>query len=92
MKRYLYFISPKVWQIVCEGVDFPEDDEEPTPEQLQKIHHNAQAITILNSSVDKKEFNRVDGLKEAKDVWTTLQMAHEGSKPVRKAKIDMLEG
>jgi hypothetical protein len=28
----------------------------------------------------------------AKDVWTTLQMAHEGSKPVRKAKVEMLEG
>jgi hypothetical protein len=28
----------------------------------------------------------------AKDVWTTLQIAHEGSKPVRKAKIEMLEG
>jgi hypothetical protein len=69
-----------------------EDDEEPTSEQLQKIHRNAQAITILNSSVDKKEFNRVDGLEEAKDVWTTLRMAHEGSKPVRKVKIDMLEG
>jgi hypothetical protein len=27
-----------------------------------------------------------------KDVWTTLQIAHEGSKPVRKAKIKMLEG
>jgi hypothetical protein len=27
-----------------------------------------------------------------KDVWTTLQMAHEGSKPVRKAKVEMLEG
>jgi hypothetical protein len=34
----------------------------------------------------------VDGLEEAKDVWTTLRMAHEGSKPVRKVKIDMLEG
>jgi hypothetical protein len=42
--------------------------------------------------VDKKEFNRVDGLEEDKDVWTTLRMAHEGSKLVRKAKIDMLEG
>jgi hypothetical protein len=31
-------------------------------------------------------------LDEAKEVWTTLWMAHEGSKPVRKAKIDMLEG
>jgi hypothetical protein len=42
--------------------------------------------------VDKKEFNQVNDLKEVKDVWTTLRMAHEGSKPVRKTKIDMLEG
>jgi hypothetical protein len=41
--------------------------------------------------VDKEEFNRVDGLDEAKEVWTTLQIVHEGSKPVRKAKIYMLE-
>jgi hypothetical protein len=34
----------------------------------------------------------VDGLDEAKEVWTTLRMAREGSKPMRKAKIDMLEG
>jgi hypothetical protein len=45
-----------------------EADEEPTPEQLQKIHRNAQAITILNSSVDKEGFNRVEGLEEAKYV------------------------
>jgi hypothetical protein len=31
-------------------------------------------------------------LDVAKDVWTTLQMVHEGSKPVRKAKVEMLEG
>jgi hypothetical protein len=42
--------------------------------------------------VDKEEFNRVDGLEEAKDVWTTLWMAHEGSKPMGKVKINMLEG
>jgi hypothetical protein len=34
----------------------------------------------------------VDGLYEIKEVWTTLWMAHEGSKHVRKAKIGMLEG
>jgi hypothetical protein len=28
----------------------------------------------------------------AKDVWTTLRMAHGGSKPVRKDKVEMLEG
>jgi hypothetical protein len=92
LKSYLYSISPEVWQVICNGVDFLNDGEEPTPKQLQKNHRNAQAITIHSSSVDKEEFNRVDGLEEAKDVWTTLQMVHEGLKPVRKTKIDMLEG
>jgi hypothetical protein len=92
MKNYLYSISLEVWQVVCDGVDFLNDDEQPTPDQLQKIYRNAQAISIITSSIDKKEFNRVDGLDVAKDVWTTLRMAHEGSKPVRKAKVKMLEG
>jgi hypothetical protein len=34
----------------------------------------------------------VDELEEAKDVRTTLRMAHEGLKLVRKVKIDMFEG
>jgi hypothetical protein len=42
--------------------------------------------------VDNEEFNCVDGLDEAKDIWNTLRMAHEGSKHVRMAKIEMLEG
>jgi hypothetical protein len=92
MKNYLYSIHPKVWQVICDGVDFPDEDEQPTSDQLQKIHQNAQAISILTSLVDKEEFNRVDGLDEAKDIWITLRMAHEGSKPVRMAKREMLEG
>jgi hypothetical protein len=92
MKNYLYSISPEVWHVVCDGVDFSDDDEQPTPDQLQKIYRNAQAISILTLSIDKKEFNCVDGLDVVNDVWTTLQIAHEGAKPVRKAKIEMLEG
>jgi hypothetical protein len=34
----------------------------------------------------------VDGLDLAKDVWITLWMAHEGSKPMRMANNEMLEG
>jgi hypothetical protein len=92
MKKYLYSISPEAWQVVCDGVDFLDDDEQPTMDQLQKIHRNTQAISILISSIDKKEFNCVDSLDVAKDVWRTLRMAHERSKPVRKANVKMLEG
>jgi hypothetical protein len=62
VKNYLYSISPEVWQVVCDGVDFSDDDEQPTSDQLQKIHHNTQAISILTSSIDKEKFNSVDGL------------------------------
>jgi hypothetical protein len=91
MKIYLYSIKPEAWQVICDGVDFLDEDEEPSSNQLQQIHRNAQAISILTSSIDKEEFNYVDGLDVAKDVWTTLRMAHEGNKPVRKAKVEMLE-
>jgi hypothetical protein len=42
-------------------------------------------------SVDKEEFNHVDDLDLAKDVWVTFRMAREGSRPMRMAKIEMLE-
>jgi hypothetical protein len=92
MKNYLYSISPEVWQVVCNGAEFSDEDEQSTANQLQKIHRNTQAISILTSSIDKEEFNWVDGLDVAKDVWNTLWMAHKGSRPIRKAKVEMLEG
>jgi hypothetical protein len=92
MKKYLYSISPEVWQVVYDGVEFSDEDEQPTSDQLQKIHRNAQAISILTSSIDKEEFNRVDGLDVAKGVWNTFRMAHEGSRLVRKANVEMFEG
>jgi hypothetical protein len=68
MKNYLYSISLEVWQVVCDGVNFPCKDEQPTSDQLQKIHRNAQAISILTSSVNKEEFNHVEDLNVVKDV------------------------
>jgi predicted oxidoreductase len=57
MKNYLYSISPMVWQVVCDGVEFPNEDEQSIVDQLQKIHRNIQAISILTSSIDIEEFN-----------------------------------
>jgi hypothetical protein len=34
IKNYVYSISPEVWQFVCDGVDFPDEDEQPTLDQL----------------------------------------------------------
>jgi hypothetical protein len=61
-------------------------------EQLQQIHRNTQASSVLLSSLEKDEFDRANGLEKAKDIWDTLQRAHEGTKPVKKAKRQLIEG
>jgi hypothetical protein len=47
---------------------------------------------VLLSSLEKDEFDRVNGLEKAKDIWGTLQRAHEGIKPMKKAKRQLIEG
>jgi hypothetical protein len=34
MKNYLYSHHPEVWQIVCDGVNFSDEDEQSTSDQL----------------------------------------------------------
>jgi hypothetical protein len=42
--------------------------------------------------LEKDEFDRVNILEKAKDIWDTLQRAHEGTKPVKKAKRQLIDG
>jgi hypothetical protein len=88
---HLILLNPSVWTIVHTSVEFPDEDEEPSYEQLQQIHRNAQASSVLLSSLEKDEFDRVNGLEMAKDVCDTLQRAHEGTKPMKKAKRQLIE-
>jgi ribosomal protein L17 len=73
-------------------VEFPDEDEEPGYDQLQQIHLNAQASYVLLSLLDKDEFDRVNSLEKAKDIWDTLQRAHEVTKLIKKAERQLVEG
>jgi hypothetical protein len=92
MRMYLISLGLSIWNIAHVGVDFPDEDEELDFEQLQQIHHNAQACMVLLSSLEKDEFDRVNGLEKGKDIWDTLQRAQEGTKPIKKAKRQLIEG
>ena len=37
-------------------------------------HFNSQATTILLASLSKEEYNKVQGLKSAKEVWDVLNV------------------
>jgi hypothetical protein len=91
MMMHLISLGPSVWNIVCIGVDFLDMDEESDFEQLQQIHRN-EVCSVLLSSLEKDEFDRVNGLEKAKDIWDTLQRAREGTKLVKKATRQLIEG
>ena len=92
IKIHLISLHPSIWKIVCTGFDLPDEDQELTSNEEQNMYHNAQATSVLLSALSPEEFNKVDGLEEAKQIWGTLQVAHEVTTSVRESKIELLLG
>jgi hypothetical protein len=84
-------LNPSIWKVVCIGIEFMEEGKTHDYNQLQQIHYNAQATNVMLSSLEKDEYDWVNGLEKANEMWETLEVFHEGINPVRKAKIEILE-
>jgi hypothetical protein len=83
-------VNPALWTIVNRGITFPSGDATLTQDQANEIQRNYQAIRIIKSSLTSEEYDKVDGLKSAKEVWDTLFINHEGTKQVREGRIRAL--
>jgi hypothetical protein len=59
-----------------------EEGETPNYNQLQQVHYNTQATNVFLSSLEKDEYDQVDGLEKANEMWETLQVFHKGTKPM----------
>jgi hypothetical protein len=91
MEEYLMAVNPALWTIVNRSITFPSGDATLTQDQANEIQRNYQAIRIIKSSLTSEEYDKVDGLKSAKEVWDTLFINHEGTKQVREGRIRALE-
>jgi hypothetical protein len=58
----------------------------------EQIHKNAQATTVLLVSLCKDEYNKVGGLDNAKQIWDTLKISHEGNDATMITKMELVEG
>src|SRR5438132_5892457 len=92
MKMHLIALHPSLWEVVNVGVRMPMNGEDMTPEMMVDLHRNSQATSVIVSSLSQEEFNKVNGLEVAKDIWDTLQVSHEGDHKVKLGKIELLEG
>jgi hypothetical protein len=78
MCSHLFLLHPCIWDIVEIVFNIPDvDDENYNQIEVELIHRNAQATTILLASLCRKEHNKVNSLENAKEIWDTLCIAHE---------------
>jgi hypothetical protein len=94
MMLHLASLHKSLWDIVEYGVQVPKvgDKDYDSDEADQIRHFNSQATTILLASLCREEYNKVQGLKTAKEIWDVLKIAHEGDEVTKIAKRETIEG
>jgi hypothetical protein len=68
------------------------DEDYDLDEATQVRHFNSQATSILIASLCREEYNKVQGLKNAKEIWDVLKTAHEGDEVTKITKRETIEG
>jgi hypothetical protein len=62
------------------------DEDYDSDEAAQIRHFNSQATSILLASLCREEYNKVQGLKNAKEIWDVLKTTHEGDEVTKITK------
>jgi hypothetical protein len=94
MRHHLTSLHASIWDIVEFGAQVPKvGDEGYDPDEVAQIRHfNSQATTILLASLCQEEYNKVQGLKSAKEIWDVLKTAHKGDEVTKITKRETIEG
>jgi hypothetical protein len=71
MRHHLTSLYASIWDIVEFRAQVPTvGDEGYNSDEVAQIQHfNSQATTILLASMFREEYNKVQGLKSAKEIW-----------------------
>jgi hypothetical protein len=94
MRHHLTSLHKSIWDIVEYGAHVPKvgDKDYDLDEADQIRHFNSQATNLLLASLCREEYNKVQGLKTAKEIWDVLNTAHEGDEATKITKRETIEG
>jgi hypothetical protein len=75
MRHHLTSLHESIWDIVEYGAQVPKvgNKDYDSDEATQIRHFNSQATSILLASLCQEEYNKVQGLKNAKEIWDVLK-------------------
>jgi hypothetical protein len=94
MRHHLTSLHKSIWDIVEYGAQAPQvGDKDYDSDEVDQIRHfNSQATSILLASLCQEEYNKVQGLKSAKEIWDILKTAHEGDEVTKITKRETIKG
>jgi hypothetical protein len=94
MRHHLTSLHESIWDIFEFGAQAPKvgDKDYDSDEAVQIRHFNSQATSILLASLCRGEYNKVQGLKSAKEIWVVLKTAHEGDGVTKITKWETIDG
>jgi hypothetical protein len=90
MCSHLFSLHPSIWEIVENRMHFDSTDNHVFINE--QIHKNAQVTTILLASLCRDEYNKISSLDNAKKIWDTLKISHEGNDATMITKMELVQG
>jgi hypothetical protein len=94
IRHHLTIHHESIWDIIEFGAQAPQvgDEDYDSDEAAQVRHFNSQVTSILLASLCREEYNKVQGLKSAKEIWDVLKTVHEGDEVTKITKRETIEG
>jgi hypothetical protein len=94
IRHHLTSLHESIWDIVEFGAQAPQvgDEDYDSNEAAQIRHFNSQETSILLAYLCREEYNKVQGLKNAKEIWDILKTVHKGDEVTKITKRETIEG
>lgn len=100
MQMFIESHGVEVWNAVEEGpfvttsnvggAEQPKLEDVWNEDDKKKIQHDKKTQNILALALELDEFFIVSNCKTAKEIWETLETTNEGTKEVKRSRLNMI--
>jgi hypothetical protein len=94
MCSHHFSLHPILWGLVENGMQISDSDDDhfDAIEVEELIHRNSKATIVLLAYLCREEYNKVNDLENAKEIYDTSKIAHEGNSMTKVIKMELIEG
>ncbi|XP_022633048.1 uncharacterized protein LOC111241016 [Vigna radiata var. radiata] len=88
--------SHDVWEVVEKGHIEPENVESLSQAQKDSLRDSRKidkkALCLIYQGLDEDTFEKISGVKSAKEAWEKLKISYKGANQVKKVRLQTLRG